>query len=109
MNVNWMGIHAEIREAYPHAIAEPDGQRSSARKDAAVESENVEVEHHRRIGLRSSRLDEPFIQENREVAIDSAQGRIAWMDDEESVRSHPDLYHFVEVRVIHLCPGLFQR
>ena len=98
-----------LRDAQPHAIAGAHEQRIGPGKDARVEGEGVEVEHHRRIGRGRSGLDEPFVEKDREVAIDRPHAGIARMDDEKAVHAEGDLHHLVEMRVIHQRAGLLER
>ena len=108
VNVDRVRVHGQVRQADTHAIAGADEHRLGTGKDAAVHREGVEVEHDRRIGRGRPRLDEPLVEEDREVAVDATHARVARMDDEEPVHPQRDLRHLVEMRVVHERPGLLE-
>ena len=73
-------IHAEIGEADSDALVALDHERIGARPGAAVEGEDIEVGHDLGIRGEGAGLDRPFLQKDKEMAIDRL--RITVLRDE---------------------------
>jgi hypothetical protein len=80
----------------------PTTKRVDAREHAAVPAPHVELGHlgdARHIGAG---LDVEGVEQEDEIAIDAAEGRVLRVDDEEAHHAHRHLDHLVRMRVVHV-------
>src|SRR5207245_2633600 len=98
-----VGIHtAEIPDTDPNALPASNYERVRAGEHSAIESQKVEVRHHRGIRCRGAGLHEPLREHDCEIAAHAGFLRPPRMDNEEAHHSHGHLHHLVKVRVVHL-------
>ena len=101
--------HGEIADPHAHTIATPHHQRVNAGKHAAVPGPQVEIGHGHDLGQITAGVNVVAAHEKDEIAVDTMQLGIPWVNNEKSHHSHRHLHHLVGMRVIHERSALLER
>src|SRR6187549_1521040 len=108
MQVNRVIGHSEIADPHPYAVAASHHQWIDAGKHPAVPCPEIELGHGHDLGQVTARVDVVAAHEKDEIAVDTMQLGIPWVNDEKSHHSHRHLHHLVGMWVIHECSALLE-
>ena len=95
--------HRQVADADADLIVEPDVKRINPRKNTAVPTSEIEVQHGHNLGSGASRFDIVGIQQKHEVTIYLLDERVFvfGVGNPGSHHAHGHLGHFIGMGVIH--------
>ena len=100
--------HGQIPNPNPHSLTSCRNHRINRWEHLAIESPQIEVLQHTRIGTISARMERPVMREQAIVTIRRAFSRHFRMNDEHPHHAERHLSHFIRMRMIHVRAMLTQ-